>query len=271
VTIPLGSRALCVLVEHQGALVSRQEITDAVWPGTTVEDNNLGCRSRRCVACWTKDGRTAVASRTVPGRGYRFVVPIGGNNAVQHARAEQPDDADGDIVTAAPETKAPAPYRGRRGRLVALLLTGAGLILSAVLLFESGFGGRRVIPPLSLVVLPFENLTGDPKDDYLVEGITEDITTDLSKVRGMFVIARASAYALQGKPIDVRKKMQALTKGSLSTPIVAVGWNVERFDGRNLSLRLVALGYTNVYWYRGGREAWEVAGLPETPIGIQDW
>jgi tetratricopeptide (TPR) repeat protein len=69
----------------------------------------------------------------------------------------------------------------------------------------------------------------------------------------------------------LRKKMQALTKGDLATPIVAVGWNSERFDGRNLALRLVALGYTNVYWYRGGREAWEVAGLPETPIDVQDW
>jgi tetratricopeptide (TPR) repeat protein len=67
------------------------------------------------------------------------------------------------------------------------------------------------------------------------------------------------------------KKMQALTKGDLSTPIVAVGWNVERFDGRNLALRLVALGYTNVYWYRGGREAWEVSGLPETALDVQDW
>jgi tetratricopeptide (TPR) repeat protein len=69
----------------------------------------------------------------------------------------------------------------------------------------------------------------------------------------------------------LRKKMQALTKGDQATPIVAVGWNSERFDGRNLALRLVALGYTNVYWYRGGREAWEVAGLPETAIDVQDW
>ena len=57
--------------------------------------------------------------------------------------------------------------------------------------------------------------------------------------------------------------------GHLTVPIVAVSWNSERFDGRNLALRLVALGYTNVYWYRGGREAWEVAGLPETEVDVQ--
>jgi adenylate cyclase len=69
----------------------------------------------------------------------------------------------------------------------------------------------------------------------------------------------------------LRKKMLALTKGDFAIPIVAVSWNSERFDGRNLALRLVALGYTNVYWYRGGREAWEVAGLPETEVDMQDW
>jgi adenylate cyclase len=69
----------------------------------------------------------------------------------------------------------------------------------------------------------------------------------------------------------LRGKMQELAKGNLTTPIVAVGWNSERFDGRNLALRLVALGYTDVYWYRGGREAWEVAGLPETAVDVQDW
>ena len=67
------------------------------------------------------------------------------------------------------------------------------------------------------------------------------------------------------------RKLHEITEGDLSTPIVAMGWNSERFDGRNLALRLVALGYTQVYWYRGGREAWEVAGLPEADLASQDW
>ena len=69
----------------------------------------------------------------------------------------------------------------------------------------------------------------------------------------------------------LRAKMQQLTAGDLRRPIVAVGWNSERFDGRNLALRLAALGYTHVYWYRGGREAWEVVGLPETKLDVQEW
>ena len=69
----------------------------------------------------------------------------------------------------------------------------------------------------------------------------------------------------------LRRKMAELSGGKLDRPVVAVGWNSERFDGRNLSLRLAALGYTQVYWYRGGREAWEVAGQPEAELTVQEW
>jgi TolB-like protein/class 3 adenylate cyclase/tetratricopeptide (TPR) repeat protein len=69
----------------------------------------------------------------------------------------------------------------------------------------------------------------------------------------------------------LERKMQQLTRGDRTLRIVTVGWNAERYQGWNLALRLVALGYTNVYWYRGGREAWEVAGLPETEVVMQDW
>jgi adenylate cyclase len=69
----------------------------------------------------------------------------------------------------------------------------------------------------------------------------------------------------------LRGRLRDLTDGDLNRPIVAVGWNSERFDGRNLALRLAALGYTQVYWYRGGREAWEVNRQPETDLNIEDW
>jgi adenylate cyclase len=67
------------------------------------------------------------------------------------------------------------------------------------------------------------------------------------------------------------RKMRELTTGDFARPIVAVGFNSEHFDGYNLALRLAALGYTRVYWYRGGREAWEVNGLTETSLDVQEW
>jgi TolB-like protein len=68
-----------------------------------------------------------------------------------------------------------------------------------------------------------------------------------------------------------RLKIQDLTSGDLSAPIVVFGMNSEGFAGCNLALRLVALGYNRVYWYRGGLEAWQVNGLPEGYLELQDW
>ena len=69
----------------------------------------------------------------------------------------------------------------------------------------------------------------------------------------------------------LQRKLHQLTSGDLSRPIVVAGWSAERFDGYNLALRLAALGYRQVFWYRGGREAWEAAGMPETELALQDW
>jgi adenylate cyclase len=69
----------------------------------------------------------------------------------------------------------------------------------------------------------------------------------------------------------LRQKMQQLTSGNRRVPLVTVAWNAERYQGRNLALRLAALGYTEVYWYRGGREAWMAAGLPASEVALQDW
>ena len=60
-------------------------------------------------------------------------------------------------------------------------------------------------PRLSIVVLPFVNIGGDPEQEYFVDGVTENLTTDLSRIRGAFVIARNTAFTYKGRPIDVRQ------------------------------------------------------------------
>jgi hypothetical protein len=54
-------------------------------------------------------------------------------------------------------------------------------------------------PHLSIVVLPFANLGGDPEQEYFVDGVTESLTTDLSRISGSFVIARNTAFTYKGK------------------------------------------------------------------------
>ena len=60
-------------------------------------------------------------------------------------------------------------------------------------------------PHLSIVVLPFANLGGDPEQDYFVDGVTESLTTDLSRISGSFVIARNTAFTFKGKAVDVKQ------------------------------------------------------------------
>jgi len=71
------------------------------------------------------------------------------------------------------------------------------------------FPGLRVggieAPRLSIVVLPFTNLSGEPSQDYFADGITEDLTTDLSRLAGSFVISRNTAFTFKGKAVDARQ------------------------------------------------------------------
>jgi TolB-like protein len=65
--------------------------------------------------------------------------------------------------------------------------------------------GGHSPPRLSIVVLPFANLSGDPEQDYFVDGVTESLTTDLSRIRGSFVIGRHTAFTYKGKAVDLKQ------------------------------------------------------------------
>lgn len=72
-------------------------------------------------------------------------------------------------------------------------------------------GGIPALPNKpSIAVLPFDNMSGDPEQGYFADGITEDIITDLSKVSGLFVIARNSSFAYRGQATDIRKVSREL-------------------------------------------------------------
>ena len=79
IPLPLGSRALdalCVLVERQGDLVSKQTMMDAVWPDTAVEENNLSVQISALRRVLDQGRAEGSCIQTIPGRGYRLVVPV---------------------------------------------------------------------------------------------------------------------------------------------------------------------------------------------------
>jgi TolB-like protein/class 3 adenylate cyclase len=70
---------------------------------------------------------------------------------------------------------------------------------------ECARSGALLPPRLSIVVLPFANLSGDPEQEYFVDGVTETLTTDLSRIRGSFVIGRHTAFTYKGKAVDLKR------------------------------------------------------------------
>ncbi|UPJ73467.1 adenylate/guanylate cyclase domain-containing protein [Bradyrhizobium sp. 187] len=93
-------------------------------------------------------------------------------------------------------------------------------------------------PRLSIVVLPFANLSGDPEQDYFVDGVTESLTTDLSRISGSFVIARNSAFSYKGKSTDVRQvgrqlNVRYVLEGSVQRSGDRLRVNVQLIDAEN--------------------------------------
>ena len=89
---------------------------------------------------------------------------------------------------------------------------------------------------LSIVVLPFTNLSGDPSQDYFADGITENLTTDLSRIRNSFVIARNTAFTFKGKNIDTKEISKELgvryvLEGSVQREQNRVRVNAQLIDG----------------------------------------
>src|SRR5882762_6831085 len=90
----------------------------------------------------------------------------------------------------------------------------------------------------SIAVLPFNNMSGDPEQEYFSDGITEDIITDLSKVSGLLVIARNTAFTYKGKAVKVQQVAQELgvpfiLEGSVRKAGLRVRVNGQLIDGRN--------------------------------------
>jgi len=145
VTVPLGGRAfdtLAVLAATQGTTMSKEALLDAVWPGVTVEENNLQVQISAL--------RKALGEGwivTVPGRGYRLAPSPA---AESHAAPALPDQP-------------------------------------------------------SIAVLAFTNMSGDPAQEYFSDGVAEDIITQLSRSRALFVIARGSSFTYKGRAVDVKQ------------------------------------------------------------------
>ncbi len=206
-------QVLVYLAEHPEQVVSKEKLIGAVWADTFVTDDVL----TRCISelrkAFDDDAKNPKIIETISRGGYRLVA------VVQGAEAEP-------IAARAPV----------RGWWVGLAVA-AGLAVLAIALNIGGLRERlfRSAPHTeirSLVVLPLENLSGDPEQEYFAEGMTEALTTELAQISALRVISRSSAMKYKGtrtpmaeiaKALDV----DAVVEGSVQRSGEKVGITVQ--------------------------------------------
>ena len=219
---------LAILLEKPGEIVTRDELRERLWPGDTFVDfdhglNNAVMRLREVLGDSSDRPRFI---ETLPRRGYRFIAPveeihsaITSNLAATSQPAESRADLSGPAVSipATVMTTAAAgelPVRGNAKRWLTLpriAVMSASMLAFAILSgiavhYVRGMESGKLNPAhsMSLVVLPLENLTGDKEQDYFADGMTDDLTANLAKIRSLRVISRSTAMAYKGthKPLS---------------------------------------------------------------------
>ena len=222
-------QVLALLLERPGELVTRDELQQKLWPANTFVDFDVGLNSaiKKLRDALDDSAEHPHFIQTLPRRGYRFIAPVDYSGAVVGSAPPQP--AAVPIAPAQPQTPESAvrpagPSGSRRAWYWAGSLVVAGLLLA-------GWLGRdslrpptaeegRLAPIRSIAVLPLENLTGDPAQEYFVDGMTDAIITDLAQISALRVISRTSAMHYKGakKPLpEIGRELQvdAVLEGSV--------------------------------------------------------
>jgi TolB-like protein/DNA-binding winged helix-turn-helix (wHTH) protein/Flp pilus assembly protein TadD len=187
-------QVLAALLESSGEVVTREELRTRLWPADTFVDfdHRLAAAVNKIRDVLEDSAQNPRFIETVGRRGYRFLVAV--------ERGERLAESNGDAQSQnAAETPAVVPPIGRinwrsvafRASTVALLLTITFLILERS---RQPHATTSAVPAISsIAVLPLENLSNDPEQQYFVEGMTDEITTDLAKLPGIRVTSRTSA------------------------------------------------------------------------------
>ncbi len=207
-------QVLAVLLNHAGDVVSRDELRSQIWSADTFVDfdhslHNAIARLRETLG---DSAETPRYIETLPRRGYRFIATVEREEAPDPPRAAQ-----GTPPREAPE----APVR-RIPRVFLVVGIVVLLVLTvAVWLARPGAHPASAAPSLnSIAVLPLDNLSGDPSEEFFADGLTDQLITDLARVGSLRVISRTSVLRYKGTkeslPEIARElKVDAIVEGSV--------------------------------------------------------
>ncbi len=214
-------KVLLILVEKRGELVARQDLMSAVWPDTFVEESNLSSNIsilRKQLGAPPEGGDYI---QTIPKRGYRFVAAVKqvGNEPsaapAGEAESNPAGHADGlsEVGTAEAATAGGVPKRAAQPRVILTIAAGLLMLVLALLYlaWHSRLPGSSAEAHIgAMAVLPLENLSGDPAEEYFADGITEALTADLAQIGALRVIARASVMQYKGTTQPLARIAQRL-------------------------------------------------------------
>ena len=183
---------LQLLLEHPQEIVTREQLRQRIWPQDILVDYDLALKKavNRIREVLGDSAESPRFIETIPRRGYRFIAPLNANGDVR-------------AVAELPVHEAPAETpRSRRGLQIGIVL---GLVAAALLLVLLGFLSDRfrrtrsstsAAPQIrSLAVLPLQNLSADPAQEYFSDGMTDALITELAQIGSLKVISRTSVMA----------------------------------------------------------------------------
>ena len=189
-------QVLAVLVERAGGVVTREELHSKLWPADTFVDfdhglNNAVARIREVL---DDSSDTPRYIETIPRRGYRFIAPVTDVRPSSAPGTEaQSSTAARGVLPVAPSV---VPSDSRRFSFgVAVLLVGVSLLAVFAIglaLYRNHINSVKRPTIKSLAVLPLKNLSGDPTQDYLADGLTEELIGRLAGIHDLRVISRTS-------------------------------------------------------------------------------
>lgn len=192
-------RVLVYLAHHAGRAVSRAELEADIWPGTIVTEDAVTNTVLKLRRAFGDSARHPHVIETIPKTGYRLIAAV-----------DWLEQSDAQTQTSPPIAK---PKRGPVWRR--RLAWGGGLALLVLVLVLAWGWSDREQPPAArdapwpgkpaVAVLPFDNLGPSPEQDYLANGVTADLITDLSKVSGLLVIAPGSVFAYKDSDAGPRQ------------------------------------------------------------------
>lgn len=196
---PKVMEVLVFLADHSGKVVSREALEAKAWAGMVVGYDAVASSIIKLRKALGDDSRNPHYIETISKKGYRLIAPVSHQTSVAEAPAafdptpsKQPSKTNNKIknIIAA-------------GIAIIAIITGVFLLTGGLNTIEQS--GETSTRTPSVVVLPFENLSNDPDQDYLSDGITDDLITDLARADSVRVIARQSSYHFKNNTANLEE------------------------------------------------------------------